>query len=334
MVTDPGKVASLTADHLIRYPWQIWYFGDTVGVEGLLAASEISGDEAYRSFAYGLARAWLARSSPWQRYDYTAPGRAMVALAQRYGDDGLTAKLVEWAGWQSHLTQAGGHVLVDPLDAFWVWVDCMQFQGPFFAALGRATGDQRWFREADRFLLSHAEALRDENGLYSQIYDIVSRETNGIHWGRGQGWAMLGLWQTYEFLPDGWPSRPRIAELLRDLIETMEPFQMENGHWRTIVDDPDAGEETSIAAFYVATVAPAIRAGILDARHTSSVERAWRAVESSLVADGRFLGVSADTLPGTPEEYKAIPIDVIVPWGQGPFLLALEAMLNSENWQP
>ena len=326
---DPRQMATLAAEHLLRYPWAVWYFGDTVGFDSLLAATEITGDERFRAFAYGLTRGWLARSSPWQRYDYTAPGRAMVALAQQYGDDQLMARLLEWADWQTHLTRAGGQILVDPLDAFWVWVDCMQFQGPFFAALGRATGDERWFREADRFLLSHAEVLRDGDGLYSQIYDIISRETNGIHWGRGQGWAMLGLWQTYAALPDGWPSRERLAELLRDLVETMEPHQLDAGHWRTIVDDPDAGVETSTAAFYVAAAGPALRAGILEARSGTSIDRAWSAVESSLEPDGRYLGVSDDTLPGTPDDYKQIPVDVIVPWGQGPFLLALQSRLSA-----
>lgn len=296
-----------------------------MGLEGLLAATDLTDNEAYRQFAYGLVCGWMARSTPPQRYDFTAPGLAMVELLRYFDDVELRARLLDLAAWQGRLTRAGGQVLVDPLDTFWVWVDCMQFQGPFFAALGSLVSDEFWYREADRFLLAHAEVLRDGNGLYSQVYDVVSRETNAIHWGRGQGWAMLGLWQTWLHLPDSWPARPRYAELLRDLLDTILAYQTDSGHWRTIIDDPSAQEESSVAAFYVATAVPAFRAGLLGKTHAQAIKHAWKAVYAATDTDGLLRNVSADTLPGTPEEYKRVPAGVDVPWGQGPLLLALSA---------
>ena len=326
-----AKAAAL-AGHLVRHPWRVWYFADTVGFEGLLAATEVTGDERYRHFAYGVARGWLGRAR-FERFDYTAPGVALIDLALHFEDELLVQRLEELARWQIARPQAGGVTLLDPDYALWAWVDCMQFQGPFLTRLAAIT-DNGDYREAGiRFLLSHDEALRDGSGLYSHIFDVTSREPNGIHWGRGQGWAMRGLWQTWLHLAPDTPERAAIAATLAAQLDALIPFQLESGHWRTIVDDPEAYEETSVAAFYVSTGCPALEAGVLDPdRHGPALERAWRGVDGGIDADGRYRGVSADTPAGHAAHYRRIPRDVTVPWGQGPALLALREHKLPGRW--
>jgi unsaturated rhamnogalacturonyl hydrolase len=318
-----ATAAAAAATHLVRYPWRVWYFADTVGFEGLLAATELTEDERYRHFAHGIARGWLGRRG-FERFDYTAPGVALIELALHFEDELLVRRLEELARWQIERPKAGGVTLLDPEYALWAWVDCMQFQGPFLTRLAAVTGKGEYRAAGIRFLLSHDEALRDSSGLYSHIFDVTSRQANGVHWGRGQGWAMRGLCQTWLNLPPDEPGRAAIGATLAAQLDALLPFQLESGHWRTIVDDPEAYEETSVAAFYVSTASPALRAGLLDAdRHASALERAGRAVEAAIDTDGRYRGVSADTPAGDAGHYRRIPRDVTVPWGQGPALLAL-----------
>ena len=52
------------AQRLIRYPWQTWWYGDSVGFEGLIAASDLTGDERFQDFAYGMTKGWLAGAGP------------------------------------------------------------------------------------------------------------------------------------------------------------------------------------------------------------------------------------------------------------------------------
>jgi unsaturated rhamnogalacturonyl hydrolase len=317
-----AKAAAL-AGHLVRHPWRVWYFADSVGFEGLLAATELTDDERYRHFAYGIARGWLRRPG-FARFDYTAPGVALLELALRFEDELLVQRLEELARWQMARPKAGGVTLLDPEYALWAWVDCIQFQGPFLTRLAAITGKDEYRDAGIGFLLSHDEILRDASGLYSHIFDVTSREANGVHWGRGQGWAMRGLWQTWLHLPPDAPERASIGASVSGQLDALLPLQLESGHWRTIVDDPQAYEETSVAAFYVSTAYPALRAGLLDAeRHTPALERAWDAVEAAIDADGRYRGVSGDTPAGNVDHYRRIPRDVTVPWGQGPALLAL-----------
>src|SRR5262249_49617441 len=259
------------------------------------------------------------------RRDYTAPGTAMVELALRFEDGELLEMLERLADWQIWRPKAGGIVLLDPEYALWCWVDCMQFQGPFLTRLATATGKDEYRQAGLSFLFSHHDVLVDASGLYSHIYDVTLRAANGIHWGRGQGWAMRGLLQTWSHLAADDPDRARIAAILVRQLDALVNLQQESGNWRTIVDDPLAYEETSVAAFYVSTAYPALTAGFLAADlHGPAVERAWTAVEAALDADGRLRGVSGNTHAGDIEHYRTVPRDVVVPWGQGPALLAMQ----------
>jgi unsaturated rhamnogalacturonyl hydrolase len=321
-----AKAAAL-AEHLLRYPWRVWYFADSVGFEGLLAATDVTADERYRHFAYGVARGWLGRSR--SRFDYTAPGTALVELALQFEDERLLAELEELARWQIERPKAGGVTLLDPEYALWVWVDCMQFQGPFLTRLAEATGRSDYREAGVAFLLSHHEVLVDDSGLYSHVYDVTARDANRVHWGRGQGWAMRGLWQTWEQLPSEAAERERIAAILAAQLDALVPLQLESGHWCTIVDDPEAYEETSVAAFYVSTAYPALRAQLLEEElHAPALERAWQAVEGAVDSDGRYRGVSADTHAGEAAHYRRVRQDVTVPWGQGPAVLAVAERLR------
>lgn len=67
-----------------------------------------------------------------------------------------------------------------------IWVDCLHTDGPGLAALGN--------HEAAMAVTSEAvHALQDGTGLFNHGYRVDSGTTNGVHWARGQGWALYGL---------------------------------------------------------------------------------------------------------------------------------------------
>ena len=57
---DSRRLLARAADALVAYPFSCWHYGDSIGFEGLLAASEILEDQRYFGFAYGFMRAWAA----------------------------------------------------------------------------------------------------------------------------------------------------------------------------------------------------------------------------------------------------------------------------------
>jgi rhamnogalacturonyl hydrolase YesR len=185
-----------------------------------------------------------------------------------------------------------------------VWVDCLHTDGPGLVLANEP-------RQAGRLIDDTASVLQDGSGLFSHSYDVATGRANGVHWGRGQGWALHGL-----IAVDGAAARRRSALLL----DAMARWEHE-GRWRTIVDDPGAPFEASVSALMAAGILHGVRTGRVERVRLALAERALTAAAGALDADGG-LPVSEATPAGTPEVYLSRGTGVF-PWGQGPLLLAL-----------
>ena len=75
-------VAAKAADLLLSFPWKVWFWGDSVGFEGLLDASELTGFGKYSGFVYGVFKGWIARESFRSEYDYNVPGVALLRVCE------------------------------------------------------------------------------------------------------------------------------------------------------------------------------------------------------------------------------------------------------------
>lgn len=318
------------AEHLLRYPWRMWYFGDDVGLEGLLAAGDILKDSRFSVFVYGLGKAWAARADKREKYDQTLPGLPLLNTAVLFEDQTLVERLKDFAGWLIAHPVRDDQILVDDDFPDKVWVDCMSFHGPFLAKLGQITRSYSYFDEACRFILPLARVLRDQSGLYCHTYDTVTRTVNAVHWGRGQGWALRGLWETYRWLPKASAHKEEILGMFRELMHLLAEWQRSSGHWGTVIDVEDAYEETSVAAFFVAVGSSAYRHGILGDEFVKPISKAWEAVKDSLDERGRYHGVSEDTWSGNVAYYLSRPVaDTAVPWGEGIALVAGREFLET-----
>ena len=52
------------ADRLCTYPFACWHYGDSIGFEGLLAATDLLGDGRYEGFVHGAVKSWIPRAKP------------------------------------------------------------------------------------------------------------------------------------------------------------------------------------------------------------------------------------------------------------------------------
>lgn len=340
--------------------YETWNFGDSVAFEALIEASDVLADERWAAFAHGWSRAWATRALPRRRLDCTAPGLAMVHLAERAHDSRLLEAAVELAEylvsrpqllgvyetWEhSPLIHPYGPAVLDAADSALVddpppgvFLDCLHFDPPFFAAVARATGSDRFAREAIDQALGYISALQRSDGLFEHFILRGHSGTFGPGWGRGQGWALLGMLDVLaEF--DGIPpelSEPytealgRIKTAVADLIAAMLTLQRADGHWFAVVDNVESGEEYSTAAFMAAGFLRALGRGAVHPGTKASVERAGLsavdAVRRGILEDGTLAEVSAAVMACTePSHYAHVPRGFRVPWGQGPALLAITA---------
>lgn len=349
---DTRELVAAVADALLDLSFKTWDFGDSVAFEALIAASDGLGDERWARFAHGYGRAWATRATPFVRLDCTVPGRALVGIATRFRDPQLLGRLRELADylltrptlggvfetWERspllapysgvELPDAEQRLLDDPPPG--VFVDCLHFDPPYLVALGRATGIGSYVAAGVEQALGYQRLLQTPDGLYDHFALRGASASFGPGWGRGQGWAALGLLEVIEDTegaPEGVPegARDQLIDSVRRLLERMVELQREDGHWDAVVDDPTSGDEYSTAGFMAWAIASALRLGIVDGdvMHTAA-DAARAAVLRSLDADRQLREVSAAVYASTePTHYGRVPRGYVVPWGQGPALLGL-----------
>ena len=73
------------------------FYEDSVGFEGLIAASDMLGEPRWFAFAHGFFRVWATRMLPFQPDDNTAPGPAMSMVIERTGDTVLPEAVIALA---------------------------------------------------------------------------------------------------------------------------------------------------------------------------------------------------------------------------------------------
>jgi len=345
----------LVAETLPKLTFETWNFGDSVGFEALVAATDALDDDRWISFTHGWMRSWATRSQPYRLLDCTAPGLAMVEVARRTGDGALTVAAVQLARylmsrptlhgifevWEnSCLIQPYGgealppdeaQLLAEPPEG--VFLDCMHFDPPFFTALGRLTEDENLVDVGVQQALLYSSLLQQESGLFDHFaLRGVPDRTFGPGWGRGQGWALLGLLDVIKVLPLDDVDRAALVERARRLIAAMIDCQRPDGHWSAVVTDPASGLESSTAAFMAAAFARAVRLDVVE--ETDAMPAACRALAAALNqtdSQGRLSEVSAAVMASTrPSHYCHVPRGFLVTWGQGPLMLALAELADQD----
>lgn len=334
-------------------PYEAWHFGDSVAFEGMLQASAALNDPSCAAFARGFVRGWAARREEFRPLDCTAAGHAMVQIATETKDSAVLSAATAlaqhltgrreirgvYATWErsplrepygpQQLSAAESDLLADP--GAGVFIDCLHFDPPFFAALGVATGDQEWLSRGVDQALGYVALLQDQRtGLFHHFYLERTGNAYMLGWGRGQGWALLGLLDVIRAAPNH-PGVGRLRDAAAALIQAMVDRQRPDGHWHAVAGMPGSGDESSTAAFMAIGFRHAARLGIIQpAAINAPAQSALDATIASLTPDGILQGVSAAVWASTLDShYWHVPTGYMVPWGQGPAALALaDAVIN------
>jgi unsaturated rhamnogalacturonyl hydrolase len=339
------------------YPWKVWFWGDSIGLEGLLDASELTGQSKFAGFVYGLLKGWLARERHRSEFDYTAPGVALLRVYEATKDARLLEAALRHADYMAGFRKTAGGAYVryenaaielppelppdhpdfKPAQARsegvadggpCVFVDCVHFDGPFFAKLFQVTGRDEFRELALQNILPQIDLLFDPpENLFHHFWMEKTRSRNGVLWGRGNGWGLLGLVHTLEHLPENDTGAITILDVFRRVAGRLAQLQDAGGGWHTVLDDPASYIETSVAAFVVDGFCTGIRHGWLDEnRFRPVMETAMGYLLANVESSGLLSGVSYETFPSTrAEHYRKMPLGAMVPWGQGPLLTALRS---------
>jgi rhamnogalacturonyl hydrolase YesR len=158
------------------------------------------------------------------------------------------------------------------------------------AQAGALTGERKYFDMADRHLRFMEKLDLRPDGLYRH------QPTTDAAWGRGNGFAALGLALTLAELPRDTEGYEHALASYRSLMAALAPLQNRDGLWRNVVNYPGTYAEFSGTAMIGFALQRGLDAGWISGRdYQRAVDRAWVAVNSRSSSDGKFIDVCEST---------------------------------------
>jgi unsaturated rhamnogalacturonyl hydrolase len=170
------------------------------------------------------------------------------------------------------------------------WTDDMFMATSIWARMAETSGGERYADAVGDLLVGYASRLQRFDGLF------IHSEVGAVAWGRGNGFAALGMTEALTLLPETWAQRPLVLDAYRRQMRALLPHQTEDGSWRQVIDEPTAYQELTVTALALTTMARGVRLGWLDTvEFGGAIQRAWSAVLARVGEDGTVRDVCTST---------------------------------------
>jgi unsaturated rhamnogalacturonyl hydrolase len=177
------------------------------------------------------------------------------------------------------------------------WTDDMFMASSLLARVASRSPDDRYSRAVGQLLVEYSHKLQRADGLFIHAADAPHA------WGRGNGFAALGLVEALTHLPESWPDRRRVLDVYRRHMRALARHQSGDGSWRQVVDEPDSYRELTVTAMTTAAMARGVRLGWLDRDFVTTIDRGWDAVMARVADDGAVRDVCPSTGAGPTKEH-------------------------------
>jgi rhamnogalacturonyl hydrolase YesR len=308
---EPLAIARVLAKRYPETP-SISYIPAVAWVQSLRLA-EITGDDSLREKVRQQTRPWIAGEKPLfgERVQLAAVAGTMIfaelaaAGSDQAGGAGgpvggvMTASEREAAGALADqgATAAAKEKAPAVPEYGLGWTDDMFMATAILARTATRAGHERDLDTAARLLIAYAARLQRPDGLFNHAVDGPAA------WGRGNGFAAMGLMAALARLPESHPSRAALLDIYRRQMAAVRAHQAPDGAWRQIIDEPGAYREESATAMLMSVMARGVRVGWLDASFGASVQRAWRALSAHVADDGTVIDVCTGTGAGPTRRY-------------------------------
>ncbi len=166
------------------------------------------------------------------------------------------------------------------------------------ARVAARSGEARYSRVIGRLLTVYAERLQRPDGIF--VHSLVGP----FAWGRGNGFAALGLAEALTYMPEDWSDRTMILDIYRRQMRALVTHQSDDGSWRQVVDEPASYRELTVTATTVTAMSRGIRLGWLAREEfLPVVERGWQAIVARVGQDGTVSDVCVSTGARSTKEY-------------------------------
>jgi rhamnogalacturonyl hydrolase YesR len=280
--TDPLAIARILA---AKYPAQpIMSYIPALSWSSSFRLSEMTGDPQWRAKAEKDMQPFVA-----DRALAKAEPRRLTSLAGAFAFHDAW-RMTQNSGAQAVAMEVAALMLPQNPDQVVQyatgWTDDMFMASSVLSRVGSA----EMSATVGKLLTTYAGKLQRPDGIFIHAVD-------GPHaWGRGNGFALLGLTEALTYLPQSWSDRARVLEIYRKHVSALVKLQSDDGSWRQVVDEPTSYRELTVTAMTTAALARGVRLGWIDqATYLPAINRGWSAVAARVNADGTVRDVCSGT---------------------------------------
>ncbi len=290
---NPANPLAIARVLAARYPAQpIMSYIPALSWSGSLRLSALTGEPQWREKAMKEMQPFITGETPAIAEPYrltSLAGHLALADAGRLDhNDAARGRALVAAAFMTAEAPAGGFRFATG------WTDDMFMLS---SVLSR-TATAEWASRLGTMLTTYAGKLQRPDGLFIHAQD-------GPHaWGRGNGFALLGVTEALTRLPESWPDRAAVLNIYRSHVKALAAHQSDDGSWRQVVDEPTSYRELTVTAMTVAAIARGIANGWIDrTTYEPILDRGWNAVTARVMADGTVRDVCSGTGAGPTKEY-------------------------------
>lgn len=297
-----------------RFPeaWQLdhgkrLYFGyaQGLGCLAMLKVWESTGEQHYFDYVERWADTIINEKGEIHLYkietyniDYINPGKILYSLYEHTGKEKYKLAIERLIGqlkWHPRtLEGAYWHKLIYPHQ---VWLDGVYMAAPFVAQYGQFTNDSAYYEDAINHILVTAKHTFDPNtGLYYHAWDESKKQRwankqtgqSPNFWGRSIGWWFMALVDVLDFIPEDYPRRDSVVQLIQGLAETLPKYQDTDGLWWQVVDrigEVGNYQEASVNAMFMYAYAKAVNKGYIDLGYRQVAEKVKSGIAKKLLVN-------------------------------------------------
>jgi unsaturated rhamnogalacturonyl hydrolase len=336
---EPVSVAVRVADHFITSRTPKLYYADLLTFYGLLRVAETTGDKDYEGYVDKYIRLFnqTGPTDPitFRNYEMGGIAGAYRFIQGKYPDDpDLFPKHVDLLindhprddmGVFCHPRQEGGKI----------WVDCLYAVNPFLSMAAVVLDRPELHKESiAQYKDMEAQLYNPELKLFHQVKNFGPEGcTSDDTWGRGNGWALIGLAELIKYLPDGHPQKNVMIDKLQIIMNALVTLQAESGMWRQNLITPTSYEETSGTGLILYAMVMGINEGWLSEDYLPVAVNAWNGLAQQVDEKGAVhntcVGTRAVCDSGV-DYFLNRPTKVDDPHAFGPVLLAAVEMARLE----
>jgi len=177
-----------------------------------------------------------------------------------------------------------------------MWLDGLYMGAPFYAQFALEMNEPQLFDDVVRqFVLVHKYTYNVETGLNYHGWDESKEQKwanpqtgcSPNYWGRAEGWYAMALVDVLDYLPQNYPGRAEILEILNQVAAGIKKYQnKETGLWYQV---PDQGNregnylEATASSMFTYALLKAARKGYIGKEYKAVAAKAYAGIVENLI---------------------------------------------------